>query len=77
MKENELVDEYFARTLKIQIRWRHGERMKENIVKETMKFMNEKYDYVLCFIEESNNATIVLINDEFPSTISQTIHIES
>lgn len=51
--------------------------MKENVVKETMKFMNEKYDYVLCFIEESNNATIVLINDEFPSTISQTIHIES
>jgi hypothetical protein len=70
MKDNESVDEYFARTLAIANRMTsHGERIEQVMVVETiLRSMPEKFNYVVCSIEESNDVTALSI-DELQSSL--------
>jgi hypothetical protein len=70
MKEEEGVDEYFARTLtlanKIKI---HGEKMDQVvIIEKILRFMTSKFDYVVCLVEKSNNLDTLTI-DELQSNL--------
>ncbi|MCH96255.1 retrovirus-related Pol polyprotein from transposon TNT 1-94 [Trifolium medium] len=70
MKENETVDEYFARTLAIANRMSaHGERMEQvTIVEKILRSMPAKFNYVVCSIEESNDVTTLSV-DELQSSL--------
>jgi len=65
MKEGEKVDEYFARTLTIANKMKaHGERMEQTIIIEKiLKSMTLKFNYVVCSIEESNDLSIMTIEE--------------
>ena len=70
MKEEEGVDEYFARTLtlanKIKI---HGEKMDQVvIIEKILRFMTSKFDYIVCLAEKSNNLDTLTI-DELQSNL--------
>jgi len=70
MKEGETVNSYFARTLKITKSMKVcGENIGENnITTKILKSMISKFNYVVCFIEESNNLEIMTI-DELQSNL--------
>ena len=55
MNVGESVNEYFARTLTIANKMRvHGEKIEDVVVIEKiLRSMTPKFDYVVCFIEES------------------------
>ncbi|MCH93882.1 retrovirus-related Pol polyprotein from transposon TNT 1-94, partial [Trifolium medium] len=57
MGESESVNEYFARTLAIANRMTaHGERMEQvMVVEKILRSMPERFNYVVCSIEESND----------------------
>lgn len=57
MKEGEKVNEYVARALAIVNRMKiHGEKVQEQtVVEKILRSMAEKYNYVVCAIEEANN----------------------
>jgi hypothetical protein len=65
MKESETVDEYFSRTLAIVNRMSaHGERMEQvGVVKKILRSMPPRFNYVVCFIEESNDVTSLSIDE--------------
>ena len=65
MKEGEKVDEYFARTLTIADKMKvHGERMEQSvIIEKILRLMTLKFNYVVCSIEESNDLSIMTINE--------------
>jgi len=65
MKEGEKVDEYFARTLTIANKMKvHGERMEQSvIIEKILRSMTLKFNYVVCSIKESNNLSIITINE--------------
>ncbi|XP_008245122.1 PREDICTED: uncharacterized protein LOC103343234 [Prunus mume] len=70
MKDGELVNKYFGRTLitanKMRIR---GERMEDVIIIEKiLRSMTPKYDYVVCSIEESKDLDSLSI-DELQSSL--------
>ncbi|KAA8515413.1 hypothetical protein F0562_018976 [Nyssa sinensis] len=68
--EGESVNEYFARTLTIANKMRiHGEEMEDVVViKNILRSMTSKYNYVVCSIEESNDLDILSI-DELQSSL--------
>jgi len=70
MKVAESVNDYFGRTLIIANKMRiHGESMKDVvIIEKILRSMTLKYDYVVCFIEESNDLDILSI-DELQSSL--------
>jgi len=70
MKEDETVNEYFARTLRIAKSMKMcGECMRGNIiVAKILWFMTLKFNYVVCSIEESNNLDTMTI-DELQSSL--------
>ncbi|GAU47762.1 hypothetical protein TSUD_192990 [Trifolium subterraneum] len=70
MGEGETVNEYFARTLAIANRMTaHGERMEQLvIVEKILRSMTPKFNYVVCSIEESNDVTLLSI-DELQSSL--------
>jgi hypothetical protein len=59
MRESETVNEYFARTLAIANRMTsHGERIEQvMVVEKILRSMPQKFNYVVCSIEESNDVT--------------------
>jgi len=65
MKEGEKVDEYFARTLTIANKMKvHGERMEQSvIIEKILRSMTLKFNYVICSIKESNDVSIITINE--------------
>ena len=64
MKDNEYVDEYFARTLTIINKMiAHGEKLEQiTIVEKVSRSMTPKFNYVVCSIEESNDVTTLSID---------------
>jgi len=70
MKEGESVNSYFGQTLKVAKSMKAcGENMKENIITaKILRSMTAKFNYVVCFIEESNNMDIMTI-DELQSSL--------
>jgi transposase InsO family protein len=70
MKDDETVDEYFSRTLAIANKMTaHGERMEQvTVVEKILRSMTEKFNYVVCSIEESNDVTSLSI-DELQSSL--------
>lgn len=70
MKEEETVNEYFARTLSIVNKMKmHGEQVTECIVVEKiLRSMTVRFNYVVCSIEESNDVTTMSI-DELQSSL--------
>ena len=70
MKDNQLVDEYFTRTLAIENKMTsQGERIKQTTIDEkVLMSMTMKLNYVLSSIEEPNDVTTISI-DELQSTI--------
>ncbi|PNX99782.1 copia-type polyprotein [Trifolium pratense] len=70
MGEDESVNEYFARTLAIANRMTaHGERIEQvMVVEKILRSMHEKFNYVVCSIEESNDVTTLSI-DELQSSL--------
>ena len=70
MKEGEKVDDYFARTLTIANKMKvHGEKMEQQVVVEKiLRSMTSKFNYVVCSIEESNDPSIMSI-DELQSSL--------
>jgi hypothetical protein len=65
MKEGEKVNEYFARTLTIANKMKvHGERMEQSvIIEKILRSMTLKFNYVVCSIKESNDLSIITINE--------------
>ena len=70
MKEDETVNEYFARTLKIAKSMKEcGECIQEDIIAAKIFWsMTLKFNYVVCSIEESNNLDTMTI-DELQSSL--------
>ncbi|PNX56871.1 retrovirus-related Pol polyprotein from transposon TNT 1-94, partial [Trifolium pratense] len=70
MGESESVNEYFARTLAIANRMTsHGEIVQQiTVVEKILRSMTERFNYVVCSIEESNDVTLMSI-DELQSSL--------
>ncbi|GAU51105.1 hypothetical protein TSUD_141470 [Trifolium subterraneum] len=70
MGESETVNDYFARTLAIANRMTtHGERVEQvTVVEKIMRSMPERFNYVVCSIEQSNDVTTMSI-DELQSSL--------
>ncbi|XP_008238066.1 PREDICTED: uncharacterized protein LOC103336745 [Prunus mume] len=64
MKEEELVNDYFARTLSIANKMRiHGENLEDvAVIEKILRSMTRKFDYVVCSIEESNDINSLSID---------------
>ncbi|GAU23832.1 hypothetical protein TSUD_379940 [Trifolium subterraneum] len=73
VKEDESVNDYFARTLAIVNRMSaQGETMEHTvIVEKILRSMPEKFNYVVCSIEQSNDVTIMSIDELQSSLIVQ------
>lgn len=65
MRETEIVDEYFARTLAIaNIMTAHGDKLEQvTVVEKFLRLISTKFSYVVCSVEESNNVTTFSINE--------------
>ncbi|XP_047150625.1 uncharacterized protein LOC124822641 [Vigna umbellata] len=70
MKKGEIVNLYFARTLKIAKRMKAcGEHMDESVITtKILSSMISKFNYAVCSIEETNNLEIMTI-DELQSSL--------
>lgn len=70
MLEGEKVDEYFARTLTIANKMKmHGEKMGQvTVVEKILRTMTQRFNYVVCSIEESNDLDKMTI-DELQSSL--------
>ncbi|XP_045831391.1 uncharacterized protein LOC123922739 [Trifolium pratense] len=70
MEESESVTDFFARTLKVANNMTaNGEIMEQVIVVEKiLRYMTEKFNYVVCSITESNDVTTMSI-DELQSSL--------
>ena len=70
MKEGESIDEYFARTFSIANKMTsHGKKMDQTLVVEKiMRSLTNKFNYVVCSIEEINDLTTLFV-DEFQSSL--------
>ena len=65
IKTGEIVNDYFGRTLIIANKMRiHREKMEDMvIIKEILRFMNLKYDYVVYSIKESHDLDALSIDE--------------
>lgn len=70
MKEEELVSDYFARTLTIAKKMRtHGEALSETmVVEKIMRTMTKKFNYVVFVFEQANDVEKLFV-DELQSSI--------
>jgi len=70
MKAGESVDDYFCRTLTIANKMKsQGECMEQTvIIEKILRSITARFDYVVCSIEESNNLTVMTI-DELQSSL--------
>ncbi|GAU39634.1 hypothetical protein TSUD_397220 [Trifolium subterraneum] len=73
MKEDESVNDYFARTLAIANKMSaQGETMEHTtIVEKILRSMPPKFNYVVCSIEQSNDVTTLSIDELHSSLIVQ------
>jgi hypothetical protein len=61
MKENESVNDFFAIA---NCMTAHGERMEQVVIfDKVLRSMTPKFNYVVCSIEESNDATALSIDE--------------
>jgi len=65
MKMGESVSDYFARKMAIANNMRiHGEKLQDvTIVEKILRSMTAKFDYVVCWIEESHDIDKLSINE--------------
>lgn len=65
MKDNKTFDEYFARTLAITNKMTaKGEKMEQTtIVMKVLRFMTIKFNFVVFYIEKSNDVTKFSIDE--------------
>ncbi|XXG80208.1 hypothetical protein AAC387_Pa09g1134 [Persea americana] len=70
MKQGELVNDYFSRTMAIASKMRlHGDTMTDvTIVEKILRSMTPKFDYVVCSIKELNDIDELLV-DELQSSL--------
>ncbi|XP_058762798.1 uncharacterized protein LOC131636130 [Vicia villosa] len=70
MKEGESVNDYFSRTLSISNKMRiNRDKLEEvAIIEKILRSMTNKFDYVVCSIEESNDIDSLSI-DELQSSL--------
>ena len=70
MKAGETVNEYFARTLTIANKTKaNGEKMGDvAIIEKILRSLTQKFDHVVCSIEESKDLDILSI-DELQSSL--------
>ncbi|GAU11414.1 hypothetical protein TSUD_344050 [Trifolium subterraneum] len=70
MKDDDSVNEYFAKTLAIANKMTlHGERVEHvTVVEKILRSMPAKFNYVVCSIEQSHDVTSMTI-DELQSTL--------
>ncbi|RDX85714.1 hypothetical protein CR513_33059, partial [Mucuna pruriens] len=70
MKNRESVNDYFAQTLTITNKMRmYGEKVPElSIIEKILRSMTLRYNYVVCFIEESHNLDSIIV-DEIQSNL--------
>ncbi|KAA8522021.1 hypothetical protein F0562_012665 [Nyssa sinensis] len=70
MKAGEGVSEYFSRVLSVANKMRtHGEQMQDvTVVEKILKSLSEKFNYVVCSIEESKDIDQLSI-DELQSSL--------
>lgn len=70
MKSGENVNDYFSRVMSVANRMRvHGEQMKDvTVVEKILRSLSEKFNYIVCSIEESNNIDELSI-DELQSSL--------
>ncbi|XP_024634410.1 uncharacterized protein [Medicago truncatula] len=70
MKDSESVNDYIGKTLAItNCMTSHGERLEQTIIVEkVMCSMTPKFNYVVCSIEESNDVTMLSV-DELQSSL--------
>ncbi|XP_057489680.1 uncharacterized protein LOC130775574 [Actinidia eriantha] len=70
MKTGEGVSEYFARVLTVANKMRtYGEQMQDvTVVEKTLRLLTEKFNYVVCSIEESKDIDELSI-DELQSSL--------
>lgn len=65
MKGDDSIDEYFSRTLSI-VNWMnmHGKKVDQGtIVENILKSLTTNFDYVVCSIEESSDATTLSVDE--------------
>ncbi|RDX67095.1 hypothetical protein CR513_54068, partial [Mucuna pruriens] len=82
MEEGESINDYFAQTLTIANKMKANGENKGNvaIVEKILRSMTPKFDYVVCFIEESKDTDTLTI-DELQSSLvvheqGMTSHVE-
>lgn len=65
MKEGELVNDFFARTLAIVNKMKiQGEEVKEvTVVEKILRSMTQKFNFVVCAIEEANDVTTMSVDE--------------
>lgn len=65
MKDNKHVNDYLSRTLEIVNKMiAHGKRLESTtIVGKVLHSMIPKFNYVVCSIKESNDVTILTIDE--------------
>nr|DAD47930.1 TPA_asm: hypothetical protein HUJ06_017867 [Nelumbo nucifera] len=70
MKSGECVTEYFGRVMSISNKMRfHGEQMRDvTIVEKILRSLTDKFNYIVCSIEESKDTDTLTI-DELQSTL--------
>lgn len=70
MKEDEPVTSYSAITMEISNKMQfHGEKMNDvTIIEKILCSLTPKYDYVVCFIEESKDIDVLSL-DELQSSL--------
>ncbi len=70
MKSGETVSDYFARVMTVANKMRvHGEKMDDvKIVEKILRSLSEKFNYIVCSIEESKYIDNLSI-DELQSSL--------
>ncbi|TXG51086.1 hypothetical protein EZV62_023610 [Acer yangbiense] len=71
MKSGEGVSDYFSRVMSVANKMRvHGEQMRDvTIVEKILRSLSDKFNYIVCSIEESKDIDRLLI-DELQSSLS-------
>jgi hypothetical protein len=70
MKSGEDVSDYFSRVMTVANKMRiYGEQMRDvTIVEKILRSLNDKFNYIVCSIEESKDIDILSI-DELQSSL--------
>nr|DAD41107.1 TPA_asm: hypothetical protein HUJ06_015430 [Nelumbo nucifera] len=76
MKSGEGVSDYFSRVMSVANKMRvHGEQMRDvTIVEKILRSLNDKFNYIVCSIEESKDTDRLSI-DELQSSLIQALKV--